>query len=158
MISMLRLGLVVGLGLPATGFSNMNGQYVISKTPKAGPAKYNTNWAEYKNELGGVEYFEAYVGPFTSLYSQVWWAALPTVDLPADIQARFNNSAMAIIGYEVDQVRKAGDKDVDGSILKEDVSVPINVAYNHHHDAYFTGRHSQMAKVPYDPKDSSIPR
>ena len=88
----------------------------------------------------------------------MWWTDLPAVPLPDEIKARFaGGKAMAIVGYEVDQVRKAGDKDVDGSILKEDVSVPINVAYNHHHDAYFTGRHSQMAKVPYDPKDSSIP-
>ena len=90
----------------------------------------NTKWSEYKNELGGVEYFEMYVGPFTSLYSQVWWAALPQVELPDDIKKRFNDSAMAILGYEVDQVRKKGDKDVDGSTLAEDVSLPINVAYN----------------------------
>ena len=63
---------------------------------------------------------------------------------------------MAIVGYEVDQVRKKGDKDVDGSILQEDVSVPINVAYNHHHDAFFTGKHSRMEKVPYDPLDETI--
>ena len=55
---------------------------------------------------------------------------------------------MAIVGYEVDQVRKKGDKDVDGSILKEDVSVPINMAYNHHHDAFFTGKGSRMENVP----------
>ena len=90
----------------------------------------NTNWAEYKNALGGVEYFEMYVGPITSLYSQVWWSGLPPVDLPEDIRRRFNDSAMAIIGYEVDQVRRKGDKDVDGSVLARDVSVPINVAYN----------------------------
>ena len=71
-----------------------------------------------------------YVGPITSLYSQVWWAALPDVELPAAIKQRFNDSAMAIIGYEVDQVRKKGDKDVDGSTLTEDVSLTINVAYN----------------------------
>jgi hypothetical protein len=121
-----------------------------------------------------------YVGPFTSLYSQVWWAALPQVELPDEIKKRFNDSAMAILGYEVDQVRKKSDKDVDGSILTEDVSVPINVAYNvrccpvlpsawslliraslshlpqHHHDAYFTAKHSRMEKVPYDPNDKSI--
>ena len=148
----------LGLGLPATAaFENMNGEYVISKTPNGGdPSKYNTDWSQYKNELGGVEYFEMYAGPFTSLYSQVWWAALPEVQLPDDIKRRFNDSAMAIIGYEVDQVRRKGDTDVDGSILKEDISVPINVAYNHHHDAFFTGTHSRMEKVRYDPNDKSI--
>lgn len=111
-----------------------------------------------KNEAGSAEYFEMYVGPITSLYSQVWWTGLPKAFLPKDIVQRFVrtpticNSAfhgllstvesrliagcgcfqegkgMAIIGYEVDQVRKKGDKDVDGSILQEDVSVPINVS------------------------------
>jgi hypothetical protein len=57
---------------------------------------------------------------------------------------------------EVDQVRRKGDKDVDGSILTEDISVPINVAYNHHHDAFFTGKHSAMEKVPYDRLDKTI--
>jgi len=57
----------------------------------------------------------------------------------------------------VDQVRKKGDKDADGSILAEDVSVPINIAYNHHHDAFFTGKHSRMEKVRYDPSDRTIP-
>ena len=154
--SLLGVSLCLGLGLPVAAFENMNGEYVITKTPNAGAADYNTQWSEWKNELGGVEYFEMYVGPFTSFYSQVWWAALPQVELPDDIKRRFNYSAMAILGYEVDQVRKKGDKDVDGSVLNEDVSVPINVAYNHHHDAFFTGRHSRMKKVPYDPFDKSI--
>jgi hypothetical protein len=57
---------------------------------------------------------------------------------------------MAIVGYEVDQVIK-------GATAAEDVSVPINVAYNHHHDAFFTGKGSRMEKVPYDPQDMSIP-
>ena len=109
-----------------------------------------------KNEAGGAEYFETYVGPITSLYSQVWWTGLPSVDLPKDIVERFEGKGMAIVGYEVDQVRKKGDPDVDGSILQEDVSVPINVGYNHHHDAMFTGKHSHMEKRPYDPLDPNI--
>eukprot|EP01043_Picozoa_sp_COSAG02_P095934 COSAG02_NODE_32258_length_519_cov_0.854762_1_plen_130_part_01 len=86
----------------------------------------------------------------------MWWTGLPPAELPDHIKQKFNDSAMAIIGYEVDQVRRKGDKDFDGSILQEDVSVPINVAYNHHHDAFFTGRHSRMEKVPYDAQDRSI--
>ena len=102
----------------------MNGEYVISKTPGAGDAKYNTQWKDcawpparalpspperalpsrephsdcsggrgcraVKNEAGGVEYFETYVGPITSYYSQVWWTGLPAVDLPADLVKRFD--------------------------------------------------------------------
>eukprot|EP01045_Picozoa_sp_COSAG04_P008675 COSAG04_NODE_486_length_13532_cov_5.975359_2_plen_204_part_00 len=109
-----------------------------------------------KNEAGGAEYFETYVGPITSLYSQVWWTGLPSVDLPKDIVERFEGKGMAIVGYEVDQVRRKGDPDVDGSILQEDVSLPINVGYNHHHDAMFTGKHSHMEKRPYDPLDPNI--
>ena len=30
----------------AAGFDNMNGEYVISKTPNAPDAKYNTKWSE----------------------------------------------------------------------------------------------------------------
>eukprot|EP01052_Picozoa_sp_SAG31_P022016 SAG31_NODE_1732_length_7421_cov_10.241191_3_plen_115_part_00 len=71
-----------------------------------------------KNEAGGAEFFEMYVGPITSMYSQVWWTGLPSVELPKDIVERFEGKGMAIVGYEVDQVRKKGDKDVDGSILQ----------------------------------------
>ena len=31
-------------------------------------------------------------------------------------------------------------------------------ADNHHHDVYLTGKHSRMAKVPYDPLDLTIPQ
>ena len=76
--------------------------------------------------------------------------------LPTELVKRFEGKGMAIMGYEVDQVRKKGDKDFDGSILQEDVSVPINVAYNHHHDAYITGKGSKIDKVPYDANDPSV--
>ena len=37
-----------------------NGEYLVSKTPHAPAAPYNTKWSEYPE---GVEYFEVYVGP-----------------------------------------------------------------------------------------------
>ena len=132
---------------PPTKFDNMNGAYRLSKTPRAPGEFPGTAIADFP---GGVEYFEMYVGPFTSLYSQVWWAALPEVQLPDDIKKRFNDSAMAIIGYEVDQVRRKGDKDFDGSILEEDVSVPINAAYNHHHDTAVVGSGTHLEEVSRD--------
>ena len=58
---------------------------------------------------------------------------------------------------QVDQVRKKGDKDFDGTILTEDVSVPINMAYNHHHDATVLGKGSRMEKIPYDQSDVTVP-
>ena len=54
---------------------------------------------------------------------------------------------MAVVGYEVDQVRRTPDGDV---------SVPISMAYNHHHDAFFVGKGSKMQKVRYDPLDTTI--
>ena len=36
--------------------------------------------------------------------------------------------------------------------------LPRRPADNHHHDVYLTGKHSRMAKVPYDPLDLTIPQ
>jgi hypothetical protein len=125
----------------------MNGEYVISPTPNA-KGSFNTDWSQYENAKGKVEFFEVYLGPITSLYSQVWWKTLPAVPLPKDLIERFDGKGIAIVGYEVDQVRKTH---------QGDVSVPINMVYNHHHDAYFTGKHSRMEKIPYDPNDLTVP-
>ena len=73
---------------------------------------------------------------------------MPAVPLPDDLIKRFDGKGMAVVGYETDSVRRTPSGDV---------SVPINMAYNHHHDAYFTGKHSKMEKVPYDPLDLTIP-
>lgn len=68
------------------------------------------------------------MGPITHRYGEVFWTELPETKFPDEIVKRFRGKGMAIVGYEVDQVRRKGDKDFDGSILTEDVSVPINVA------------------------------
>ena len=129
---------------------NMNGEYLITPTPKPTTGTFSTKWSDYKNDAGQLEYFESYVGLITHTYAQVWWKDLPAVPLPDDLIKRFEGKAMAIIGYEVDQVRKGvGPKG-------EDVSVPINMAYNHHHDAFFTGAGSTMEHVPYDQADTRI--
>jgi hypothetical protein len=125
-------------------FENMNGEYVTTPTPHA-KGRFNTNWSEYP---GGVEYFDVHLGPITTLYSQVWWKTLPTVPLPPELVSRFDKRAMAIVGYETDSVRRTP---------RGDVSVPINMAYNHHHDVYLTGKHSRRERVPYDPLDLTIP-
>jgi hypothetical protein len=88
-----------------------------------------------------------------STYGEVFWTGLPVVSLPDDIVQRFKGKGMAVVGFEVDQVRKKGDKDFDGSILQEDVSLPINLAYNHHYGATLLGTGSSMERVPYDPND-----
>jgi hypothetical protein len=48
---------------------------------------------------------------------------------------------MAIVGIEMDQVRKGAGPN------GEDISVPINVAYNHHHDTAVVGKGSSLEKV-----------
>jgi hypothetical protein len=52
-----------------------------------------------------------------------------------------------VVGFEADQVRKGAGAN------GEDVSVPINVAYNHHYAATLLGEGSRMERVRYDPKD-----
>jgi hypothetical protein len=92
-----------------------------------------------------VEYFEIYAGPVNSTYGEVFWSSLPEVKLPDELIARFKGKGMAVVGFEADQVRKTP---------QGDVSVPINVAYNHHYGAMFLGSGSHMEWVPYDPNDN----
>ena len=147
------LVLAAGAMLPLAGgaaaaafFPNMNGEYLTTPTPHAPTGvRFNTSFSAYP---GGVEYFEVELGPITSLYSEVWWQAFPAVALPDGLAARFDGKGMSIVGYETDAVRKTPHGDV---------SVPINMAYNHHHDVYLTGKHSRMERVPYDPLDLAVP-
>merc|ERR1719348_2302897 len=57
------------------------------------------------------------------------------VPLDKDLVARFNGKAMAVVGYETDQVMRTETGDV---------SVPIIWAYNHHYCAYLSGAMSEM--------------
>ena len=90
-------------------------------------------------------YFDVYMGPITHRYSEIWWTELPETKLPPELVKRFDGKGMAIMGYEVDQVRKKGSKDFDGSILQEDVSVPINMACE------YCPRHFCLLGVRYPP-------
>lgn len=119
---------------------NMNGEYLLAPTPN-GKTAWSTSFKDYP---GGVESFEFYAGPVTSTYGEVFWTALPEVQLPAEIVQRFKGKAMAVVGFESDQVRKTPDGDV---------SLPINLAYNHHYGATLLGSGSKMERVPYDPND-----
>ena len=83
-----------------------------------------------------------YAGPVNSTYGEVFWTSLPTVKLPDDIVKRFKGKGMAVVGFEVDQVRKGAGPN------GEDVSVPINCAYNHHYGATLLGSGSSMKRVP----------
>lgn len=70
------------------------------------------------------EFFEVLTPPITYNYSEVFWRTIGPVPLPDDIIERYNGSAMAVTGWEVDVVRKLAN----GS----EVSVPCFESYNHH--------------------------
>ena len=102
---MARLSAVL-LAVAARADDNMNGPYPSSATPGGTPGLLPK---QYKDYPGGVAHFDVYSPPITTLYSQVWWAPLEPVDLPADVVRRYNNSEMAIVGWEIDQVRRTPD-------------------------------------------------
>lgn len=129
---------------------NMNGKYILSQTPKA---KHTQDLfpAQYRDYPRGVEYFDLYSPPIKSLYSQVFWKGLKPVPLPTDIVKRYAGRGMAVVGFEMDQVRRTPSGDI---------SVPINVAYNHHFESGMTGAKSRFEKIifdgPDDPRRTSL--
>ena len=58
------------------------------------------------------------------------WRVLPPVPLPVEVVQRYNGSAMAVTGFEVDVVRRPAGGDV---------SVPNYQSYNHHYTAHLLG-------------------
>jgi len=123
----------------------MNGEYILSLTPNSKTQdKFPSHFKDYP---GGAEYFDIYSPKITSLYSQVFWTQLAPVDLPADIVQRYAGRGMAVVGYEVDQVRRTPEGDV---------SVPISISYNHHFEAGMSGAKSKFEKIqfngPHDPR------
>ena len=111
---------------------------------------HTENWStSIKDYPGGVESFTVYAGPVNFTYGEVFWTSLPQAKLPDDIIKRFKGKGVAVVGFEVDQVRKGAGPN------GEDVSVPINFAYNHHYGAQLLGTGSAMKRVPYDPNCSS---
>ena len=100
----------------------------------------------YATDYPTAEYFDVYSPPIRTQYAQVFWAQMEAVKLPADIIERFANRTMAIVGYEVDQVRRVPNPDT-GTL--EDVPVPITHAYNHHYIASLSDdRQGRMASQP----------
>ena len=109
------LGILANGGAQRVTDENMNGEYLLAQTPR-GHGNWTTNFKDYP---GGVESFTFYAGPINSTYSEVFWTSLPEVNLPAEIVKRCKGKAMAIVGFESDQVRRTPDGDV---------SLPINLA------------------------------
>ena len=78
----------------------------------------------------------------------MFWKGLPPVDLPADIVARYNGKGMAVVGFELDQVRRTADGDV---------SVPITCSYNHHFESNMVGARASLHKVSGPPPGAEAP-
>jgi hypothetical protein len=93
--------------------------YTISNAPN-----YDTEQLSQR-----YKYFDVYSLPIQSVYSQVHWTSHGSIPLPLHIIQRFQNgTVMALMGYEVDQVR-------NDPITGQEVSVPITWTYNHHYMA-----------------------
>lgn len=121
---------------------NMNGDYVLSRTPGGGDASrlFPTRYADYPGE---IDYFDVYSPEISQLYSQVFWKGLPPVTLPERVVRRYRNgSAVAIVGFEVNQVRI----DRNG----EEVTIPYSACYNHHFESTMIGGSATFQQVRRD--------
>ncbi|CAB9505419.1 Stress up-regulated Nod 19 [Seminavis robusta] len=121
------------------------GALVVASSTSSASAKKNMNDGVYYiansetyDSVYKSEYFDVYSPPIRSKYSEVFWTGMDPVPIPQNIVDRFRNQTMAIVGYEVDQVR------VDSATGKE-VPVPITHAYNHHYVA--TMHNSKKGRV-----------
>ena len=66
--------------------------------------------------------FDVYSPPIRTQYSQVFWTMMGNVPLPESLVREFAGKAIAVVGYESDQVQK-------GATGEEDTRVPITWAY-----------------------------
>jgi hypothetical protein len=114
----------------------------------------------------------------STLYSQVFWTALPPVDIPQEVIDRYQHGGvMAMVGLECDQVQRnaTGDgRDVSvpinageaihdqscGALLRCLMphmglphGVPINAAYNHHFTVTLAGSKSVLERVEFSGPD-----
>ncbi|CAB9518140.1 expressed unknown protein [Seminavis robusta] len=127
---------------------NMNGDYVLSSTPHANNTQklFPTHFKDYPDIA--TESFDVYSPIISQLYSQVFWKGLPPVKLPQHIASKYKGQVMAVIGFELDQVRI----DKDG----KERSVPMNAVYNHHFEATMIGGDKTTRFELVSPKDSRI--
>ncbi|KAK3243851.1 hypothetical protein CYMTET_29564 [Cymbomonas tetramitiformis] len=123
---------------------NMNGDYVFSSTPGGTPGLFPKRYADYP---GGAEHYDVYSPPISTLYSQVWWSPLAPVALPEAMVKNYAGKGMAIIGWEIDQVRRTSNGDV---------SVPISASYNHHYVSQLIGAKARFRKVKVDGPHSPL--
>ena len=129
----------------------MNGDYVFSSTPGGVPGLFPKRYHDYP---GGVESFDVLSPPMTTLYSQVWWKPLAPTAFPDSFVKNYHGNKVAIVGWEIDQVRQTDDGDT--------VSVPISASYNHHYVSQIIGDGARFRKVslsgPSDPLAARLPK
>ncbi|XP_076071269.1 uncharacterized protein LOC143042717 [Mytilus galloprovincialis] len=129
---------------------NMNGRYLVASGGNQG-VHFND---DYKSK--GHEYFDVYSPEIATHYGEVFWTDLGNNPIPKEIIDRFAGKVMAITGYEQDQVM-VNPVSKPGLNPQNDVSVPINWAYNHHYVAWMTGKYSKLIKIPNpDPMTSVL--
>eukprot|EP01084_Bolivina_argentea_P258907 436667_1 len=115
---------------------NMNGLYNVASGAKQN-VPFNTDYST-KN----MEYFDVWAPEIATHYGDVFWHDQHDQPLPDHIVKRFAGKVIAITGYEQDQVMvlPPGQPGVNPS---QDISVPINWAYNHHYLMWMVGNYSQ---------------
>lgn len=137
---------------------NMNGDYTIAN-PRASAAAagtphadgFSTDWTRYPSTPeNAVRSFDIYSPPIRTQYSQVFWTMMGNVPLPEDVVREFDGKAIAIVGYESDQVQM-------GKNGEPDSRVPITWAYNHHYGPIIAGKGTELKNVkltgPDDPRN-----
>ena len=147
---LLHAALICTIAVASLPMPNMNGNYYpLSNTPNSDVSKFPKSFAQYGRH---IQSFDVYSPQISQLYSQVFWKGLPPVDLPPHIVSQFKHKGMAVVGFEMDQVRRVKQK--DGTVL--DVSVPINVVYNHHFESKMIGSAAKFKHLvftgPQDPR------
>ena len=148
----------IGAGYAAAAITptnepSMNCACLLSPTPWPPTLKWSTSFKDYprrRRVLHGVRWAHHLQ------CSEVFWTALPEVNLPDDIVKRFKGKGMAVVGFEADQVRQGAGPN------GEDVSVPISASYNHHFGvtiaAKLPSRSVQWAPSGRSPSDPTVRR
>jgi hypothetical protein len=75
---------------------------------------------------------------------EVYWAPLDPAPLPDEMVKKYNGTSVAIVGWEIDQVRRTPSGDV---------SVPISASYNHHYTSTMIGAGARFEKIMLDGPD-----
>ncbi|KAH8049461.1 hypothetical protein JL721_11690 [Aureococcus anophagefferens] len=154
----MKLTLALATGAAASG--NMNGPYTVSSGAGKTGVAFNSDYASK-----GHEYFDVYSPELATQYARRRRAAatIPRDAIAADHGEHPGPAAssdsgpraasQAITGYEMDMVM-VSPLDAPGQHPENDVSVPINWAYNHHYEAWMTGKYSELRKIEHpDPAD-----